>query len=399
MTNKVSVVELAAELVRLPSVNPMGRAISPQIGGEGRVTDWLERLFASWNVPSRRYLVRDDGDGLLRENIVARFDGSPTIDEGGALLMLEAHQDTVPIDGMTIDPFGALQVAGRLFGRGACDTKGGMACLLTTAARMLHRAAPRPTILIACTVNEEFGFCGVKQLAALMDSGGDELIPRRPDAIIVAEPTELNVVTCHKGMIRWVCETRGLAGHSSEPTTGANAIYRMAPILSALDQFATELDAREIDPLLGKPTLSVGTINGGISVNTIPDSCRIEIDRRLLPNEDQLAAREEVIAAVPTAGSEHHPPFTTSPGLTAEHNAALAAQLKAVACRHAPGRAIGGVPYGTDAAFLAQSKIPTVVFGPGSIGQAHTIDEWVEVRQLELCVEILAEFVRGFASE
>jgi acetylornithine deacetylase len=395
MTNEVNVVELAAELVSIPSVNPMGRVISPQIAGEGRVTNWLERFFASQNIPSRRYFVRDDGDGLLRENIVARFDGSPTLDEGGALLMLEAHQDTVPVDGMTIEPFAAHQTDGKLFGRGACDIKGGLACLLTTATRILRSRAPRPTLLVACTVNEEFGFCGAKQLAALIDRGGDDLVPRRPDAIIVTEPTELNVVTCHKGMIRWVCETHGRAAHSSEPNTGANAIYSMAPVIVALEELAAELNDHVAHPLLGKPTLSVGTVTGGISVNTIPDSCRIEIDRRLLPAEEQHAARDQVIDAVRSKGGaslEHHPPFTTSPGLTAESNGRLSQLLLATATRHIPGRQIAGVPFGTDAAFLAQSGIPTVVFGPGSIDQAHTIDEWVDTVQLESCVEILVDF-------
>ena len=393
MTKSHDVADLASQLVRIPSVNPMGRAISTDIAGEGRVTEWLEQFFDACHVPSQRFLVRDDGPGLKRENIVARFDGVPSLDEGGGLLMFEAHQDTVPVDGMTIDPFAAKQADGKIFGRGACDIKGGLACLLTTAANLAQCDRRRPTILIACTVNEEFGFCGAKHLAQVIESGSTDLIPRPPDAILVTEPTELNVVTCHKGMIRWVCETHGVAGHSSNPADGDNAIYRMAAVTQALENFASELSARSPHPLLGTPTLSIGTIVGGISVNTIPDSCRIEIDRRLLPNEHHDDSRAEVIEAVGQNDHvEHHPPFTTSPGLSAESNETLANALLRVATKHCADRGIIGVPYGTDAAFLAQTGIPTVVFGPGSISQAHTIDEWVEVAQLERCVEILTDF-------
>ena len=400
MTTSPDVVKLATELIRIPSVNPMGRATSPEIAGESRVTDWLQEFFAKNNIPWRRYTVRkDQGEHgtLHRENILARFDGSPSLAEGGQLVMLEVHQDTVPIDGMTIEPFGGQVVDGRLTGRGACDIKGGMACLLTAALRLQQTSASRPTIVIACTVNEEFGFCGAKHLTELIMSGGDEIIPRPPDAIIVTEPTQLNVVTCHKGMIRWVCETIGRACHSSDPTAGANAIYRMAPVVASLEHLAAELDQRQGHDQMGKSTLSVGTIHGGVSINTVPDNCRIEIDRRLLPQEDQEAARNEVIQA--TAAHDfvqHHDVTISSPGLLGGNNESLATALAQVASQHLPDRTLTGAAYGTDAAFLASTGAPTVVFGPGSIEQAHTKDEWVDIEQLELTTKTLVAFLGDF---
>lgn len=391
------VLELARQLVRTPSVNPMGRPICAEIAGERRVTDWLEQHFAKLDVPCRRYVVREDAGGLVRENIVARIDGQPSLEAGGRLVMLEAHQDTVPIDGMTIEPFAAELKDGRLYGRGSCDIKGGLACILATASQARQLSA-RPTIVLACTVNEEFGFCGAKHLTSLIQAGGDELIPRVPHAIIVSEPTELNVVSCHKGMVRWVCTTRGRAAHSSEPASGVNAIYRMATVVAALEQLATELATTGGDPMVGRPSLNVGTIRGGISVNTVPDHCQIEIDRRLLPSEDQDSARQAVIQFVHdrTGGKsiEHAAPFITSPGLTADVNRALANQLADTANKHSSSRSVIGAPYGTDAAYLAETGAPTVVFGPGSIEQAHTSDEWIDVEQLQLAHEILLNFLR-----
>ena len=336
------------------------------------------------------------GGTLVRENIIAQFAGQPSLAEGGQLVMLEVHQDTVPIDGMTIDPFGGQIEGGRLTGRGACDIKGGMACLLSAAHQLMSHDGQRPTVVIACAINEEFGFCGAKHLAELLSSGGDEIVPRLPDAIIVTEPTDLNVVSCHKGMIRWVCETIGQAAHSSNPANGQNAIYRMAPVITSLAQFANELQDSSSNTMTGKPTLSVGTIQGGISVNTVPDHCRIEIDRRLLPEEDPLEARARIVAASGANACDyilHHHVSIQSPGLTNQNNEALSQALVEVASNHSPNRKVIGVPYGTDAAFLANCGAPTVVFGPGSIDQAHTKDEWVELQQLELATAVLRDFL------
>ena len=394
------VLELACQLVSIPSVNPMGRQLPPALAGEQRVTDWLERFFQAQQLPYRRYEVRRDAGGLVRENIVARIDGQPTLAEGGRCVLLEAHQDTVPVDGMTIEPFAAHVQHGCLYGRGACDIKGGLACILS-AARQAQQWPQRPTIILACTVNEEFGFCGAKQLAALLQAGGDEILPRIPDAIVVTEPTELNVVCCHKGMVRWVCTTQGRAAHSSDPTTGDNAIYRMAAVVTRLAEYADQLAARGSDAQVGPPSLNVGTIQGGISVNTVPDVCQIEIDRRLLPSEDPESARQAVIDFLITRGCQefvqHEPPFITSPGLTADANQELAQRLVGAANQTSSSRTIGGAAYGTNAAFLAATGAPTVVFGPGSIEQAHTADEWVAVEQLQLARASLLYFLQQFS--
>lgn len=392
----LDVVETLCDLVRLPSVNPMGRDVRGDEYFEYRVTDYLQALFERLGWPWRRQTIEP-----RRDNIVARLDGEVPPEEGGTILMYEVHQDTVPVDGMTIPPWTPEIRDGRVFGRGSCDIKGGMACMLAALSRLAEqRPAGRPTVVLACSVNEEHGFTGATRLGELW-SGKASFLPRPPDAVIVAEPTLLDVVVAHKGVMRWQCHARGRAAHSSQPELGDNAIYRMARVLQVLEQYAREVvPTLGQHPLLGQPTLSVGRIFGGVSVNTVPDGCTIEIDRRVVPGEDPHAAREHAVQAVGRAlGNdplvEHDQPLLVSQGLSDELSRTLAARLsETIRSCGAPGRCLG-VPYGTDAPAFAGVGIPTVVFGPGSIEQAHTADEWVAIEQLQAATEILFRFASG----
>ncbi|MEX2188334.1 MAG: M20 family metallopeptidase [Pirellulales bacterium] len=392
-------VETLRDLVRIPSVNPMGRVVDGPEFYEYRVTDYLQALFTRLGLPWRRQTVEP-----RRDNIVARLDGAKPPAAGGAVLMLEAHQDTVPVDGMTIDPFAADVRDGRIYGRGACDIKGGMASMLAAVSRLAEaRPADMPTILVACTVNEEQGFTGAKAIAQLWNAA-DGIFPRMPDAAIVAEPTSLDVVVAHKGCVRWECRVRGRAMHSSRPELGDNAIYKMGRVLAVLERYQ-----REVAPTLGehprcgRPSLSVGTIAGGLSVNTVPDECTIKIDRRLLPDEDPQTAMRHVVEYLAHETSidfpvEHDAPFLPSHGLPDRHNTVLGERLRATANEIAPGRSLIGVPYGTDASTFQAAGCPSVVFGPGSIDQAHTCDEWIEIDQLHAAAEILYRFAGQFTS-
>ena len=271
----LDVVQTLQDLVRLPSVNPMGREVQGEEYLEHQVTDYLEQWFQALGVPCYRQQLEPK-----RANIVARLDGDLSPEEGGSIIMFEAHQDTVPVDGMIIDPWDPVIRDGRVWGRGSCDIKGGMACMLIAFARLAAERPPAmPTIVMACSVNEEFGFTGAEDMNRLWADGDERWLPKPPDAVVVAEPTLLDVVVAHKGVARWRCHTRGLAGHSAQPEKGENAIYRMAQILSGISQYASETVATLGDhPLVGRPTVSVGRITGGISINTVPDHCTIEID-------------------------------------------------------------------------------------------------------------------------
>jgi acetylornithine deacetylase len=407
------VVSLLADLVRIPSVNPMGRPASGDIYYEHRMTAHLEGLFRGLGLPVERHTVAP-----LRDNIVTRLDGDIPPERGGRILMLEAHQDTVPVDGMTIEPFSPRVEGNRLYGRGSCDIKGGMSAMITALARLAkEKPAGRPTVILVCTINEEHGFTGATHWAATYSgsppnsgrgpevappAGRSQLLTRVPDATIVAEPTRLNVVVAHKGAARWKCSTTGVATHSSQPHLGDNAIFHMAKVLSVLEKYGREIvPTLASHPLCGHPTLSVGLIGGGISVNTVPDRCTIEIDRRVLPVESAQAALDHCLAHLqkhlPETPLVHDAPYMLTQGLLDANNSALCEQLTAVIRRHGgPGERIG-VPFGTDAPHFAATGCPTVVFGPGSIDQAHTADEWIDLNQLRTAADILYDFARDFS--
>lgn len=367
---------LLSDLVAIPSVNPMGRPLSGPEFLEGRMTDYLEGHFRERGITATRTTVAPG-----RDNVLARYE-SP----GSArTLLFDAHQDTVPTDGMTIAPFEPRIEGGKLYGRGSCDIKGGLAAMLLAFER-LHRERPKgsASVVLACTVDEEFTHLGASRLVA------DRV---RADLAIVAEPTLLDLVVTHKGAVRWKVRTKGVACHSSRPELGDNAIYRMARVIGALSEYACALSGREPLPLLGPPSFSVGRIEGGQSVNIVPDWCEIEVDRRVNPGEVGLELPGEALTFVRERlggldGVEFLPPWLNMPALAPRVDDAVLGGLKGAITR-VIGRepALGGVPFGTDAGPLGHSGMPCVVFGPGDIAQAHTKDEWVDLGQVEQAAE------------
>ncbi|HZV06964.1 MAG TPA: M20 family metallopeptidase [Gemmataceae bacterium] len=380
---------LLRDLVSLPSVNPMGRPLTGPDIYEHRVTAYLEDFFRSLGVPFERQSIAPQRDNILAwSDATAGGTGVPRV---RATVIFEAHQDTVPTDNMTIEPFAARIENGRLFGRGACDIKGGMAAMLAAFARLV-REKPKGAarIVMACTVDEEFTFVGAQRLVVANLRG------RFPSLFgaIVAEPTQLRIVDSHKGAVRWDLTTAGRSCHSSRPEQGVNAIYRMAAVLPHIERYAEELRASRSDPRLGPPTLSVGRIDGGTSVNTVPDQCRIEIDRRLLPGEKAPIALEHLQDYLrrqvdPSIAFSFSAPWLSAPALSAAGSEELVARLGAAIDSVIGTHHVEAVPYGTDAAPIAESGIPAVVFGPGDIARAHTCDEWVPLDEVEQASEIL----------
>ncbi len=365
-------IRLLADLVALPSVNPMGQTTLGPDHLEGRVSDYLDRWFRELGVAVIREPVAPG-----RDNILARYDAPAA----RRTILFDVHQDTVPTGGMTIAPFDPVIDGGRLYGRGACDIKGGMAAMLTAFARLVReRPAGSASVLLACTVDEEFTHIGSSRLAEQVAG---------IDVAIVAEPTRLDIVDRHKGAVRWKIRTHGVACHSSTPHLGDNAIYRMARVVGALAGHARDLAAAPPDPILGPPSLSVGRIEGGVSVNVVPDRCEVEIDRRMIPGETARRGSRPRPASHPSRVRE--PRWGRVPASLGGHAdagsecagespwlAGLSAAIERVGGRRP---AVLGVPYGTDGGPLGESGLPCFVFGPGDIAQAHTKDEWVDVDQ------------------
>ncbi len=412
-------VETLRQLIQTPSVNPMGRPLTDPTHGERRLTDLLQSLCERHGWPWLRQQVHPG-----RENLVAMVLGNPPPSEGGDLLLWDVHQDTVPVEGMTIDPFGGEVRDGRVYGRGACDVKGSMAAMLAALSRVAELSPGpslkgrgserRPTIAIAFTANEECGFTGASALCDLWNperqvaadiTGGTiapvRLFPRPPDAAIVAEPTQFNVVVAHQGVVRWRCHTIGRAAHTSRPDAGVNAIYAMAQIVQAIERYHVKLSksARE-HPLCGRPSVCVSTIHGGVGINTVPERATIEIDRRLGPEEPPGAAYDDLVQYVAANANvgrcrvEHDPPFMQSSGLGDKHNRPFAERVAKLVQESGRRSELVGVPFGTDATALAAAGVPTIVFGPGSIAQAHTADEFIEIDELHFA----AEFFHRIAS-
>ncbi len=420
---QVDSVQLLQQLVRIPSVNPMGRPVSsepsaegPEPGesagmfSEGRLTDFLEQFCRRFGLEVFRQPVLPG-----RENLILRLPGHPPPEQGGQILLWDAHQDTVP-PGQMPNPFDAQLRQGRLYGRGACDVKGGLAAMLAALVRLASESvsgqsgsassgtapARRPTVYLAATVDEEHGMSGVRAVQQLWQAGGGEIFPRRPDAAVVAEPTQLQVVVAHKGVMRWRCHTRGQACHSSQPREGVNAIYLMAEVLQALQEYAAMVPQLGWHPLCGHPSLSVGRIYGGQSVNIVPDRCTIEIDRRLLPDESPQQAWEHCLRYLLGCFTqpdrlEQEPPWPPIPGLSDQANSELAAKLSGLVTE-VTGKDCQriGVPYTTNAGFYTQAGVPTVVFGPGSIQQAHTSDEWIALDQVEQAAQVFYRLVTSW---
>lgn len=382
-------VDLLKDLVSIPSVNPMGRDLTGPEYFEGRVSDYLEGVFRKLGVRYQRIEVAPG-----RANVIARFDS----ENAKSTVLLDAHQDTVPVDGFA-DPFNPVIRDGKLFGRGSCDVKGGMASMLSAFARLVReKPSNAMNVIMSCTCDEESTSLGVNDLTTLWTdpNKAGSIIDRAPDVAIIAEPTQLDVVVAHRGATRWKIRTSGRACHSSAPHEGINAIYKMGRVLTALEDYAAKLPSLiPAHPLCGPATLSVGRITGGISVNTVPDTCEIEIDRRVIPGEDGWEVIQQVkrqLAEQLDFEVEHLPPWLVGVSLSDEHNGPLSNRMLGCISKVASPHKKVGVAYGTHASRIASAGVPSVVFGPGDIAQAHTVNEWIDLSQLKQATDVYFSF-------
>lgn len=370
--------ELLADMIRVPSVNPCGCEPSAPQEGEARMT----RFVADWL--GARSIAHEIQPALPgRDNVIAKVPG-----QGGPALCFEAHMDTVAVGEMVIPPFEPRVEDGRIYGRGACDDKGSLAAMMMALARVAQGPPPPRTIILAAVVDEEYLHSGAR--AYLADAG--------PIAgAVVGEPTSLRVVIAHKGALRTRITTRGVSAHSSNPEAGVNAIYRMAHAVVALEQLAAELRDREPHPLVGGPTLSVGTIHGGMAVNIVPELCQAMVDRRLIPGEMPDEALAEIAAALEgilAEGDDLTPTLKDWAVETAEDEEIV--DLTRAAVREVTGDDEPmGVAYCTDGCDFVEAGVPLVVLGPGEIAQAHTAEEWVELSQVDTAAEIYERIMRS----
>jgi acetylornithine deacetylase len=373
-------VSTLTDLVRIDSVNP---SLVSGGAGESQIACYVaERLKALGMTVTT--LEATSG----RPSVVGRLTGS----EGGRSVMLNAHLDTVGIEGMV----GALAPTirdGRLYGRGAYDMKGSLAaCLATVKALLDTKQALRGDIVLAAVADEEYASLGTAEVV--------REIPVH--AAIVTEPTELDLCIAHKGFVWLEVETLGKAAHGSRFFEGIDANMRMGRFLSRLDRLEQELRTRPPHPLVGPPSLHAPTLHGGNELSTYAASCRLGIERRTVPGETKSAVRAEIESLIEQTRAAD-PSFQAAVRCLLARNAfevspdaPLVTAVRTAATRHL-GRspALIGKPFWMDSAILADAGVETVIIGPIG-GGAHTTDEWVDLQSLERLAAILAEAATAY---
>jgi acetylornithine deacetylase len=377
---ETSVLETLASLVRINSINPVYENGNP----EAEIADYIERFFAARGVETWRQDVFPE-----RPNVIARLPGR----KPGRRLVLEAHMDTASITGMTIPAFDPVVRQGRLYGRGSCDTKAGLAAMMHAVAS-LHETGTTPEceVWMVAAADEEHSFRGVLKLCENIEAQG----------AIVAEPTELKAIVASKGVLRWKVSTEGKAAHSSKPHLGVNAIVHMARVVDEFEKASAGLRER-VHPLLGPATLNIGVIRGGVQVNFVPDRCEIEIDRRLLPGEkaDEVLAGYQVLLdrlcdSDPSMRLSVEPPWISDEAMETPPESRVARTAVEVLREMGMPDSLVGVPFGSDASKLSRCGVPSIIFGPGSIDRAHAAVEYVECDQVVQAEAFYRKFLTSF---
>ena len=371
-------VELLQQLVRIPSVNPDNPPGTDRTGEEALalyLKGWLEELGAE-------VLLEEIRPG--RPNLIARFaprDGRPRI-------LLGPHLDTVGVGSMTIDPFGGEIREGKLWGRGASDTKGPMAAMLWGLKENAAILKEMPIAVdFVAFMGEESSQWGSKDFAK--HHGHDYAFA------IVGEPTSLDIVHTTKGSLWSTLRATGKAAHSSQPERGDNAAMKLARALDVLERELSGELATYLHPVLGRSTINVGVLRSGSRPNIVPDLAEAEIDIRITPAlrdaGGALALLKRTIARLDLP-LEIVKPHENPPMEIPETNPYIH-RIQEVRADSKPV----GAPWFSDAAHLSAAGVPSVCMGPGSIDQAHTCDEFISVAALEEGAVFFADFVRSLA--
>ena len=352
-----SCLHLLKDLVSIPSVLPGGET-GGSLPGEAAVANYVAAFLRGCGADVELQEVEPG-----RPNVIARFRATKSDRPTVALI---PHLDTVGVAGMTVKPFQPKVRGGRLYGRGACDTKGPMAAALWALRGWSRRRATREfNVVFAATMGEEELSVGA---SALCWSGF------RVDFAVVLEPTDLKVVHAAKGVVRLWVRADGRAAHGSTPELGQNAVYAMAPFLRRCREVLAPRFARARHPVLGSASINLGVMRGGTELNIVPEACEIGLDIRTHPNFDHEKVLNEITAA---ADGLRLDVYRSGPSFSISRENPWLRSLAKV------GHGFAAVPWFSDANVLNAHGIPAVAFGPGSIAQAHTADEFITLEALE----------------
>lgn len=365
-----SAVQLTQTLVRFRTVNPPGDEL-----------DCARHLGGLMEAAGFAVAYHPFGEG--RANLVARIGG----DDERAPLCFTGHLDTVPLGlrPWSVDPFAAEIADGKLYGRGSSDMKSGVAAFTVAAVELAASLESTPGLELVITAGEETGCAGAFDLAAKSGALG------RAGAIVVAEPSGNMPWVGHKGALWLRGIASGVTAHGSMPDRGVNAVYKAARAVSKLEAFDFNV-ARH--PVLGPPTLNVGTVQGGININSVPDRAEFGIDIRTIPSQDHGRLRQQLASYL---GEEVElEPILDVGGVWSDPDGEWLREVREAASRvTGVPPTVAAAPYFTDAAALtpAYGDPPTVILGPGEAAMAHQTDEYCFVDRIEEAVQIYTRII------
>lgn len=368
------VVKLLRDLIALPSVNNAFLPPGDPHAGEELVADYLKNRARKAGLE-----IETQATNSGRDNLIVRL---KPLGKAIHRIILAPHMDTVGGDLYKI--FRPTKKGERLYGRGACDTKGSVAVMFHAMEHLAKRHRPANTeIVFIGFVDEECNQTGSRAFSKLK---------LKANLALVGEPTRCRVVTAHKGDLWLRLSTRGKAAHGARPELGRNAVHTMAKCIDTIEtEYAQNLGKRR-HPVLGHPTINTGIVRGGSQPNIVPDVCEADLDRRTLPGESFTTISREIGEVLKQRGLKARLTNVkgyTCPAMETDPTLPMVQQLMRTVSQTKPL----GVDYYCDAANIAATGVPAIVWGPGDIAQAHTADEWISIRQIERGMDVLTRFL------
>jgi acetylornithine deacetylase/succinyl-diaminopimelate desuccinylase-like protein len=368
------VVKLLRDLIALPSVNNAFLPPGDPHAGEELVADYLKNRARKAGLE-----IETQATNSGRDNLIVRL---KPLGQATHRIILAPHMDTVGGDLDKI--FRPTKKGERLHGRGACDTKGSVAVMFHAMEHLAKRHRPANTeIVFIGFVDEECNQTGSRAFSKLK---------LRANLALVGEPTRCRVVTAHKGDLWLRLSSRGKAAHGARPELGRNAVHTMAKCIDTIEtEYAQNLGKRR-HPVLGHPTINTGIVRGGSQPNIVPDVCEADLDRRTLPGESFTTISREIGEVLKKRGLKARLTNVkgyTCPAMETDPTLPMVQQLMRTVRQTKPL----GVDYYCDAANIAATGVPAIVWGPGDIAQAHTADEWISIRQIERGMDVLTRFL------
>ena len=381
--NRDALTQTLKDLVKINSVNP---SLVQDAPGETEIADYLEQWMKAYGLDTKRHDVEPG-----RPNVVGTLHGTG----GGRTLLLNGHMDTVGVDYMTIDPFNPVIRDGRLYGRGSFDMKGGLAAAMAALKTIIdEETALKGDVTLAAVCDEEYASIGTEHLMKHTTA----------DAAIVPEFTAGNIQIAHKGFAWTTVETHGVAAHGSLHRVGVDAIAKMGHLLVGLEALGGQLEKTE-HPLVGPGSVHASTIEGGSELSTYPASCRLQLERRLIPGEDRETVETETKTLIESL-MEADPKFKADYTITF-YRAPMEISPDEEICRilrEGTEKLLGRTPSyvgGTgwmDTQIIYSKGIPAVAHGPNGYG-AHAKEEWVDLQSIYETAQVHWYAIKEFCGE